>query len=406
LCEGAERHHADVVLVPRCDLYVLTGEQSGDAYAGAMLRRLRHRCGGIECAAMGGGALQAAGAEVEQGIDDQAVMGFFPVLQRLPEFLALERRVSERVRRRRPRVVVSIDYPGFNLRLQRRLAELRRAGTRLVHVVAPQVWAWRPRRAKTIARSVDRLLCFFPFEPPLFRRFGCQADFVGHPLVDMVAESGSARRAGRELGLEPGDRLLLLAPGSRAREVQTLLPVFDRAARLALPRLAAEPGGRVVVAVSKTPDLPRELYRAATDFPLIEDAYLDLCRRARLGLIASGTATLQAALTGLPHCIAYRGDEITARIMRHLVRIDDIGLPNIVHGRRVVPEFIQRDVEPVRMAARLVALWHRPRWDAVHATLNQTAQILGGGGAMDRIADALAEELAIGRHRADTFGEP
>ena len=153
-------------LAHTCDLFVIAGEPSGDAYAAEVVRRLRARYSDLTCAAMGGPALQEAGAEIEQDIEGLAVMGLGPVLARLPSFVQLGLRMAHVIRSRRPKVVLTVDYPGFNLRLVRRLADMRRAGTRFVHLVAPQVWAWKPRRAKAIAHSVDRLLCFFPFEPP------------------------------------------------------------------------------------------------------------------------------------------------------------------------------------------------------------------------------------------------
>ncbi|MFW5750111.1 MAG: lipid-A-disaccharide synthase [Planctomycetota bacterium] len=393
-----------MALYPKCDLFVLVGETSGDAYAAAVLRRLRRLCPDVVCAAMGGPQLQAAGAEVEAGIDGLAVMGFLPVLRRLPEFALLGRRIAGLIRARRPRVVLSIDYPGFNLRMMRALADLRAEGTRLVHVVAPQVWAWRPRRAKRIAQTVDRLLCFFPFEPPLFARHGVQADFVGHPLVDLVGEGARPRAVERELGLGANDRLLLLAPGSREREVAALLPVFDAAAELALPRLRPAPGGKVRVAVSRVGELPREHYRRATELPVIEDDYRSLCLRAHCGLVASGTATLEAALLGLPHIIAYRGDHLSAVLTRHLIRTEHVGLPNIVHKARVLPELLQDECTPSRLAARLIGMWEGEGHRSRRVAMARTADLLGGGGAMDRIAAAVAEELARGRRPADSFG--
>ena len=171
-------------LTPTCDLFVVCGEPSGDAYAAAIVEALHAKRPELTVAAMGGPALKAAGCEMEQDIDGLAVMGFFPVLARLGEFSRLMKRMAAVIRARRPRTVLTVDYPGFNLRLLRRLAGLRRTGTRFIHVVAPQVWAWKPRRAKRIAHTVDRLLCYFPFEPPLFNRFNAaRAEFVGHPGI-------------------------------------------------------------------------------------------------------------------------------------------------------------------------------------------------------------------------------
>jgi len=394
---------ASMPLAPPCDLFVIAGEPSGDAYGAEVVNRLRSRYADLVCAAMGGPALTEAGAEVEQRIDGLAVMGLMPVLARLPTFIRLTLRMAALVRSRRPKVVLTIDYPGFNLRLLRRLVDLRRAGTRFVHLVAPQVWAWQPRRAKTIAQTVDRLLCFFPFEPPLFKRFGCRAEFIGHPLLELIPAQRDNRSLEAELNLQPQDRLLLLAPGSREREVRQLLGIFHQAAEAVLPRL--DPGaGRIQVAVAKVGELPSRLYRESTHFPLIEGRYRELCARAHLGLIASGTATLEAGIIGLPHIIAYRADRVTALLARQFIRTPHVGLPNLLSDKRICPEVLQDDLSVPRLVAHLQRLWSGPRREECLAGLGQIRSLLGEGGAIQRIADILDEELAIGRRRADTFG--
>jgi lipid-A-disaccharide synthase len=390
-------------LAPTCDLFVIAGEPSGDAYGAEVVSRLRARYSDLVCAAMGGQALTEAGAEVEQGIDGLAVMGLGPVLARLPTFIRLGLRMAQLVRARRPKVVLTIDYPGFNLRLVRRLRDLRAAGTRFVHLVAPQVWAWQPRRAKAISHSVDRLLCFFPFEPPLFRRFGCQADFVGHPLLDLIGPKQDTRGLEAELHLAGRDRLLLLAPGSREREVRHLLPVFHQAAEAMLARKPTSEG-RIKVAVAKVPELPSSLYREATDFPLIEGHYREMCARAHLGLIASGTATLEAGIIGLPHIIAYKTDRLTAMLVRQCIRTAHVGLPNLLAGRRICPEVLQDELTVPRLVAHLERLWDGPGRERCLADMQQTRALLGSGGAIGRIAEIIDEELSMGRRRADTFG--
>ncbi len=395
---------------PLCDLFVLCGEPSGDAYAATIVRHVLAERPGTTVAALGGDHLREAGAEIEHPIDGLAVMGLWPVLARLPEFLRLGKRLEHVIRARRPRVVLTIDYPGFNLRLVRRLADLRQHGTRFVHVVAPQVWAWKPRRAKRIAASVDRLLCFFPFEPALFNRFAdrlpCRAEFVGHPLLDLVDADLAEPRRSQTLadldtacGLKPRHDLLLLAPGSRAKEVAPLLPIYAKAAELVQHRLGDLAGRPVQVAVSRVPDLPLDLYRSATHFPLIEGRYRAACLRARGALIASGTATLEAALCGLPHAIAYRCDRLTAAVARQVLLTDHVGLPNIVLGRRAFPEVLQSQVTPERLAAHLLNLWAGERREQMLADLKAVRHALGAGGAVARMGAVLLAELDQGRRK-------
>ena len=386
-----------MALAPLCDLFVSAGEPSGDAYGAAVVRALRQRRSGpaeLVVAAMGGQHLAGAGADIEQDIDGMAVMGLWPVIARLPSLLRSLAHVERTIRARRPRVLLTIDYPGFNLRLARRLADLRANGMRIVHVVAPQVWAWRPRRAKRIAHSVDRLLCFFPFEPPLFSRFGCHAEHVGHPLLDLVPESIPTEALDRDLGLA-GREVILVAPGSREREVRSLLPVMVQAAKAVADRLPTRP----VILVSRVPDLPLELYAPATDLTLVEGRWRELCARARVGCLASGTATLEAGLIGLPHAICYRMDPLSALITRHVILTDHVGLPNLICNRRVCPELLQEQLTVPRLTAHLLRLWDGPRRTACRAGLDELRPRLGGGGALARIAGAVDEELGLSKRR-------
>ncbi len=389
-----------MALAPTCDLVILTGEPSGDAYGAAILNALRRERPDLLCAAMGGEHLRAAGAEIEQTIEGLAIMGLGPVLARLPEFIRLGLRMAKMVRARRPKVILTIDYPGFNLRLLRKLQDLRGDGTRFIHLVAPQVWAWKPRRAKAIAATVDRLLCFFPFEPPLFNRFAerfpFQADFVGHPLVDLVQDVDTTHLDVGQ-GWSATDPVLLLAPGSRPREVASLLPLFHQAAELVLPQLEAFAGRPVRIAVARVPDVALDLYRRATHFPLVEGSYRALCARARAGLIASGTATLEAGLAGLPHVIAYRTDRLTAFVARQVLLTDHVGLPNIIANQRLVPEVLQDQCTSERLGNHLLRLWAEgPARSAVLDGLARTRERLGAGGAIGRIAATLGHELDRG----------
>ena len=387
-------------LAPTCDLVILTGEPSGDAYGAAILTALRRERPDLICAAMGGEHLRNAGAEIEQSIEGLAVMGLGPVLARLPEFIRLGLRLAKVVRARRPKVILSIDYPGFNLRLLRKLQDLRHDGTRFVHLVAPQVWAWKPRRAKSIAATIDRLLCFFPFEPELFNRFSARfpfrADFVGHPLVDLVHNIDTTQ-LDQTQGWSANDPVLLLAPGSRLREVTALLPIFHQTVERLLPQLESLAGRSVRVVVARVPDIPLEVYRRTTHFPLSEGNYRALCARARAALIASGTATLEAGLTGLPHVIAYRTDRLTAMVARHVLLTDHVGLPNIIANERLVPEVLQDQCTSDRLGQHLLRLWAEgPTRTAVLDGLAMTRQRLGTGGAIDRIAATLGHELDRG----------
>lgn len=378
-------------VLPACDIYIVVGEPSGDAYAASVVEALQARHPQLHIAAAGCSALRTTGIEIDVDMSDYAVMGFVAVAQRLMEFRRLGRRLAEVIRQRRPKVLITVDYPGFNLRLLAALGDLRQSGTAFCHIVAPQVWAWKPRRAKKVARLVDCLCCFFPFEPPLFRRHGGEALFVGHPLVDAVPLADERRRVGlaESLGVDPQAQVLLLAPGSREQEVSTLLPIFDEAYALIAHRLR---GRRPIVPIiAKAPHLDHALYRRYSHYRLVEGSYRDLLQIAHVGLIASGTATLEAALCALPHIIAYRGDSLSAAIARQVILTKHVGLPNIIHRERVCPEVLQDECTPVRIAAHLQRLWQGTARQQCRERLLQTRARLGSGGAIGRIADAVED---------------
>ena len=314
------------VVYPPCDIFVMVGEPSGDAYAADLVREIQRQQPSLRIAAAGCSALRATGIDIDQDMSAYAVMGFVAVAKRIGEFKRLGKEVERIIRQRQPKVLITVDYPGFNLRLLKKLRDLQASGTKFCHVVAPQVWAWKPRRAKKVARLVDRLCCFFPFEPPLFTRHGGDAVFVGHPLVDAMpeAEENAAMRIRAELDIPPDAQVVLLAPGSREAEVSALLPLFDEALAMVSHRLLAQ--GPLLPIVAKSPHLDHALYRRFSHHRLIEDRYRDLLRIARVGLITSGTATLEAALAGLPHVIAYKGDALSAAIARQVILTDHIGL--------------------------------------------------------------------------------
>ena len=382
---------------PPCDIFIMVGEPSGDAYAADLVREIQARNPDLRLAAAGCEGLRSTGIEIDQDMSAYAVMGFVAVAKRIGEFKRLGKNISRIVRERKPKVLITVDYPGFNLRLLKNVKELQAAGTKFCHVVAPQVWAWKPRRAKKVAQLVDRLCCFFPFEPPLFTRHGGDAAFVGHPLVDAMPMTTveSQERLRTEFKVPSNARVVLLAPGSREAEVSSLLPIFDEALAKVSHRLVSS--GPVVPIVAKSPHLDHALYRKFCHHRLIEDRYRDLLHIAHVGLIASGTATLEAALAGLPHVIAYKGDGLSAAIARQVILTDHVGLPNIVHKKRICPEVLQDQCEPVRLAAHLERLWGGAVREKSMKLLAQTREKLGGGHAMERIASEVLMLMEPGK---------
>lgn len=378
----------------RTTVLLSAGESSGDLHGARLAGRLRDRIPGVRLVGLGGSRMERAGVELLADLDTLAVMGFAEVVGSLPSLLRVRWRVWRFLDTERVDLVVPIDYPGFNLALACRA---RDAGVPCLYYIAPQVWAWRRRRARRLAECADRVCVVLPFEEELLREHGADAHFVGHPLMDEAAAGGipvaDDVESGEDPGSEtsPGEPVLGLFPGSRAQEVGRMLPVFRDAA----DRLRREvPGLRVLVA--RAPDLARDLYPDGRDAPDVAPPEAVLSR-ATGALTKSGTVTLQLALAGVPMVVAYRMHPLTHWIARRLVSVDRIALVNLVAGRDVVPELVQDEVSPGRLA-RLAAPLLRPdsrKRRAMSSGLADVRDRLGEPGCAGRVA-AHAEEL-LGR---------
>jgi len=367
-------------------LLVVAGEASGDAHAAPVLARLRAELPDLECFGLGGEALRREGLEAIAEAEVLNVVGLSEVLGRLGRVLRLRRRLLEEVERRRPRAALLVDLPGFNLNLA---AHLKRRGVRVVQYVAPQAWAWRPGRAAKLRARVDRLCVIFPFEQDFFRRFGVATEWVGHPLLERREGAG---------GLAPdapdGAPTLALVPGSRPLEVARLLPPLAAAARLLQQEV---PGLRVVLPLAPRVDEGRvraALAAAGLEAELVRADASRAFRGARLGLVTSGTAVLEGALLGVPMVVVYRVSWLTRLLMRWLARVPHFAIVNLLAGRPVVPELLQAEVRPERIAALARGLWQEgePRRAAL-AGLAEVARGLGDRRPAARVAAAVAELL-------------
>ena len=332
------------------------GETSGDLHGSTLCRALRDLAPSLRLYGMGGARMAAAGMEVIVDPTAQAVVGTSEAVGRVPALYRAYRALVRRLREDRPRVLVVIDFPEFNMRLAR---QARRAGVPVVFFIPPQVWAWRRGRVRLIARLATRVLAVFPFERPLYEAAGVPVEFVGHPLLDVLPPDLDRARARLGLGIEPDLSVVGLFPGSRREEILRLLPaMLDAARRLVAPaELALRPTPRFALGLAPSVDrrLVEELLAAAAraggpTVEILEHRTYELMAAADAILIASGTATLEAALLGTPMVVCYRVSPFTALISRLLIRIPRISLPNIVAGRDVVPELLQEEVTGARLA--------------------------------------------------------
>ena len=379
-------------------VFVSAGEPSGDRYGAAFVAALRERVPGASFAGLGGPEMAAAGVRCLAGIDRLAVVGFVEVVRHLPFFWRLRARVVRELEAWRPDLVVAIDYPGFNLWLVR---AARARGARILYYVAPQVWAWRWRRVRTLARCADVVAVVFPFEEPLLRNAGVRARFVGHPLVETAASWPEPEVARDRLGFPRDGPLLGLFPGSRPGEVRRLLRPFLAAAELLRRRY---PG--LALAVARPREMEPELYRGL-DLPVVDDAAA-LLRASTAALVKSGTTTVEAALAGTPMVVAYRVHPLTYRIARRLVRVPHIAMVNLLAGRGIVPEFVQDAVRPDRMAEALAPLLDpdsEVRRSMLEALGGVRRALAGGEGSEEGTAGTPARGRTASQRVAELAGE-
>jgi lipid-A-disaccharide synthase len=367
-------------------IFVSAGEPSGDLHGAGVVAALRRRYPDAVIDAFGGPAMRAAGANVEFPMEQYSAMGFVEVITSVPAHLRLLWTLKERFQRERYDLVLLIDYPGFHLRLA---THAHQAGSRVLYYIPPQLWAWRPGRAKRLRGVVDRLAVILPFEQQAFHQLGLTAEFVGHPLVDHMPAAGHRARAREALGLPADARVLAIFPGSRKLEVKNHWPIFrDVAQRM----LAEGRCDRVIMAarpVGEYPDPGRIEVR--------RDDPMTLLGAADAVLAKSGTTTLQAALADTPMVVAYRTHLLTYRLARRLMRVRWISLVNLIADRQVVPELEQDQVHADRIAEFLGPLLD-PESGATRAQragLLDVRKRLGPPGATERVVD-IAGEL-IGR---------
>jgi lipid-A-disaccharide synthase len=376
-------------------IMIVAGEASGDLHGAALALALRARDPGCSLIGMGGPAMVAAGVRCVADVSGEARVGFLEAVTHLGALHRAFRQLRSILTRPvPPEVVVLIDFPEFNLRLAR---VARGAGVPVVYFIPPQLWAWRPGRVKAIRRLVSLVLAVFPFEPALYRRAGVPVEFVGHPLRDRVAGAPSPGAARAALGLDGDGEIVGLLPGSRPGEVGALLGVMREAARRI--RLA-RPRARFVLALAPTVDegAVRGMLGPAPEIAVVRGQTYDVMRAADLLLIASGTATLEAALLRTPMVVCYRLGAVSELIARTLLRVPWIALPNLVLGRAVVPELYRRDTTPEGLArAALALLGDAEALAAQRAAFAELAEHLGAGDVAPRAAALVLAAAERGR---------
>ena len=377
---------------------LVAGEASGDLLGAGLIAELRKRYPDAQFAGIGGDAMRGAGMDTWFDATELAVMGLSEVLRHLPRLLRLRRSLRERVLAWKPDVFIGIDAPDFNLGVEK---WLKKRGIRTVHYVSPSVWAWRESRAAKIGQSASRVLCLFPMEPAIYAKHRVDARFVGHPLADEMPVDPDRLAMREQLGIDPDRPVLALLPGSRVGEIERLAATFLSAAARVLEEM---PDLQIVVPIANAPaNLAfRRVLGGHPDISNLQPALRLMVGNARrlmiasdVVLLASGTATLEAMLAKRPMVVAYKVAPLTYTLVKGLgmLKVRNYSLPNVLAGERIVPELMQRDCTPQKLAQATLTMLRDgeamerigPRFRELHLQLRQDASA--------RAADAVAELL-------------
>jgi lipid-A-disaccharide synthase len=386
-------------------LLLSCGEASGDLYAGALTRELLALDPTLTIAGLGGPQFAAAGGRLVDDYREISVTGLTEWIPKLPRLLEARRRLVAAAEAERPDALILIDFSGFNFRLA---PAIRRLGVPVVYYISPQIWASRPGRLATIRAIADRVLVIFPFEAAIYEKGGVPVEFVGHPLIDLAKPSASREVFLGRLGLTPSAPTVAILPGSRPNELSRILPDLAAAARIIGREV---PAAQFVVA--RAPHLDDRLFDAvagggdaAARFTLVEGDTDTVLASADVALTASGTATVQAALHDTPMVVVYRMAPLSYQLARRVVRLDTIGMVNLIAGERIVPELVQDAFTPDAVAREAISmLTDRGRAARIRAGLATVRSRLGGPGASRRAAEAILRIADRGLRIADSIAD-
>lgn len=367
---------------------IIAGEVSGDMHGANLIREMKKSEPDLCFWGIGGERMKQEGVELLYHINQMSLIGFTEVIKHIPFVYGVIGRIAELVEERKPQVVILIDYPGFNVRLGKRL---KKTGCKIFYYISPQVWAWGKGRIKKIARITDKMAVILPFEEEIYRKAGIDAVFVGHPLLDTAKTEVTREEFYKTTGLAKDKITIGLLPGSRIQEIEPLLPEMLKSLHS-----ISETAGNVQGVVSMSPTIDKEIYDEIISkhfpIPLIPEYNYPIMRYCDILVIASGTATLEAAVIGTPMIIVYRVSPITYFFAKLLVRIPYIGLANIIAQRQIIPELIQRKSLAGDITAELEKMLANPAiGDGMRKELNDVKKKLGSPGASKRAAKMAVE---------------
>ncbi|HET6461375.1 MAG TPA: lipid-A-disaccharide synthase [Syntrophales bacterium] len=365
-------------------IMIVAGEASGDLHGGNLVQAIHRIDPEIKFYGIGGRKLRAAGIELTAEAAEMAVVGLTEVASKLRFILKVMSLLKASLKKDRPDLLILIDYPDFNLPLAK---AAKKYGVKVLYYISPQVWAWRRGRIAKIKKVVDRMAVILPFEDDLYREAGVDSTFVGHPLLDVVRRKYPRKEALRKFDLAEGVTTVGILPGSRQSEVTRLLPIMLGAAEIINKEIKPV---QFVLPLADTLDISsvsQVIARYSVTVKLIPDEVYDVIACADIAMVASGTATLETALMETPMIIVYKVSAPSYYVGKMVIRVDHIGLVNIIAGKKVVPELIQFDATPEKMAASVIhILSSRERMENIKAELSKIRNMLGSHGAAEKVA--------------------
>lgn len=376
------------------NILMIAGEVSGDLHGASLIRELKKLDSSLKIFGIGGNKMQAEGMELIYHIDKMAFLGFVEVIKHLPFIKKVQRDLITELKKRQVKEAVVIDYPGFNLNIAKKIKTLK-PELELIYYITPQVWAWGKGRVNKIRDLFSKVLVVFPFEEKFFKEKNVNAEFVGHPLIQEINGYNFISRnlLDKKFDLAPTKEILLILPGSRKQEVKSIFPEAIKAAS----KLAYELDMQIVVACSSSIE-EKVFYELTSEknFKVIKDHTYDLLKHAKFGIVKSGTSTLEAGLLELPMVIVYKTSSLTYAIGKLLVKINNIGLANIILGEQVIPELIQNNANAENIySAALNILSDEDMLNQMKLELNKIRKILGDKNAPQNAAKIIYTLMII-----------
>lgn len=370
---------------PKGPIWFSAGEASGDLHGAELMKAMKANEPTITFTGMGGSAMAAEGLDIRYDMDLISLVGITEILGGLPKILLLLRRIKQTLAEVRPRAIILIDCPEFNFRIAKMASRL---GIPVYYYISPQIWAWRSGRVHFLRKHIRRVICILPFEKPFYEKFGVDVDYVGHPLMDVLPFE--------ELDSIPvDDKRIGLLPGSRSKEIASLLPVFGETARI-LAKKHPDLRYVMVCAPGRNKEHLMDLWPEDIPVECVEpDNRYATFRSCRLMLAASGTVTLETALIGTPAAVAYKVSRISELVGKLLVNVDFISLPNLIMNKEVYPEFIQKEANARNLAEQAMQwLDNQDAYAEMQQDLAELRTKVGEPGAASRAASIILNDLA------------